>query len=154
MAASSKPVIISCALTGSIHTPTMSDALPVTPDEIVEQGVGAAEAGAAIEFDWSRSAGLSLETTFDASVRPKFRLSANASVRVGVDLLFTDVSHTFGPWTRVLGEFGPDMELGVSFPVRWSEANGLDLSLDNMTVRQPTLDAPALMSSVFDQLVG
>lgn len=113
-----------------------------------------AEAGAAIEFDWSRSAGLSLETTFDASVRPKFRLSANASVRVGVDLLFTDVSHTFGPWTRVLGEFGPDMELGVSFPVRWSEANGLDLSLDNMTVRQPTLDAPALMSSVFDQLVG
>ncbi|PWC46187.1 3-keto-5-aminohexanoate cleavage protein [Azospirillum sp. TSA6c] len=48
MAVSKKKVIISCALTGSIHTPTMSDALPVTPDEIVEQGVGAAEAGAAI----------------------------------------------------------------------------------------------------------
>lgn len=46
--AAQKKVIISCALTGSIHTPTMSDALPVTPDEIVEQGVGAAEAGAAI----------------------------------------------------------------------------------------------------------
>ena len=37
MAASPKKVIISCALTGSIHTPTMSDALPVTPDEIVEK---------------------------------------------------------------------------------------------------------------------
>ncbi len=49
MAAKKKnKVIISCALTGSIHTPTMSDALPVTPDEIVEQGLGAAEAGAAI----------------------------------------------------------------------------------------------------------
>ena len=48
MAAPRNKVIISCALTGSIHTPTMSDALPVTPDEIVEQGVGAAEAGAAI----------------------------------------------------------------------------------------------------------
>ncbi len=48
MAATRNKVIISCALTGSIHTPTMSDALPVTPDEIVEQGVGAAEAGAAI----------------------------------------------------------------------------------------------------------
>ncbi|NUB24050.1 3-keto-5-aminohexanoate cleavage protein [Azospirillum brasilense] len=46
--AAQKKVIISCALTGSIHTPTMSDALPVTPDEIVEQGVGAVEAGAAI----------------------------------------------------------------------------------------------------------
>jgi len=41
-------VIISCAITGSIHTPTMSDALPITPDQIAEQSIGAAEAGAAI----------------------------------------------------------------------------------------------------------
>jgi uncharacterized protein (DUF849 family) len=41
-------VIISCAITGSIHTPTMSDALPVTPDQIAEQAIGAAQAGAAI----------------------------------------------------------------------------------------------------------
>jgi uncharacterized protein (DUF849 family) len=41
-------VIISCAITGSIHTPTMSDALPITPDQIAEQAIGAAEAGAAI----------------------------------------------------------------------------------------------------------
>ena len=27
-------IIISCAITGSIHTPTMSDALPITPDQI------------------------------------------------------------------------------------------------------------------------
>lgn len=41
-------IIISCALTGSVHTPTMSDSLPVTPGEIIEQSVAAAEAGAAI----------------------------------------------------------------------------------------------------------
>ena len=41
-------VIISCAITGSIHTPTMSDALPITPDEIAKQAIEAAEAGAAI----------------------------------------------------------------------------------------------------------
>lgn len=41
-------VIISCAVTGSAHTPTMSDALPITPQEIAEQSVAAAEAGAAI----------------------------------------------------------------------------------------------------------
>lgn len=41
-------VIITCAITGSIHTPTMSDALPVTPDQIAQQAIGAAEAGAAI----------------------------------------------------------------------------------------------------------
>lgn len=41
-------VIISCAVTGSAHTPSMSDALPITPSDIIEQSVKAAEAGAAI----------------------------------------------------------------------------------------------------------
>jgi uncharacterized protein (DUF849 family) len=48
MAAKSDKVIISCAVTGAIHTPTMSDALPITPDQIASQAIGAAEAGAAI----------------------------------------------------------------------------------------------------------
>jgi uncharacterized protein (DUF849 family) len=41
-------VIISCAVTGSIHTPSMSDALPVNADQIAEQAIDAAKAGAAI----------------------------------------------------------------------------------------------------------
>ena len=41
-------VIITCAVTGAIHTPSMSPYLPVTPDEIAEAAIGAAEAGAAI----------------------------------------------------------------------------------------------------------
>ncbi|MEI4486750.1 3-keto-5-aminohexanoate cleavage protein [Frigidibacter sp. MR17.14] len=41
-------VIITCAVTGSIHTPSMSPHLPVTAAEIVEAAVGAAEAGAAM----------------------------------------------------------------------------------------------------------
>ena len=48
MAAKSDKVVITCAITGSIHTPTMSDALPVTPDQIATQAVAAAEAGAAV----------------------------------------------------------------------------------------------------------
>ena len=47
MAASQK-VIISCAVTGSVHTPSMSPYLPLTPDEIATAAVAAAEAGAAI----------------------------------------------------------------------------------------------------------
>jgi Uncharacterized conserved protein len=43
-----RKVIITCAVTGSIHTPTMSPYLPVTPNEIVDAAVGAAEAGASI----------------------------------------------------------------------------------------------------------
>ncbi len=41
-------VVITCAVTGSIHTPTMSSALPVTPEEIAQQAIDAANAGAAI----------------------------------------------------------------------------------------------------------
>ncbi len=41
-------VIISAAITGSIHTPTMSPHLPITPDQIAEHAIGAAKAGAAI----------------------------------------------------------------------------------------------------------
>ncbi|HJS33146.1 MAG TPA: 3-keto-5-aminohexanoate cleavage protein [Alphaproteobacteria bacterium] len=48
MAAASRKVIITCAVTGSIHTPTMSPHLPLTPDEVAEAAIGAAEAGAAI----------------------------------------------------------------------------------------------------------
>ncbi|QCK85937.1 3-keto-5-aminohexanoate cleavage protein [Phreatobacter aquaticus] len=46
--AKSPKVIITCAITGATHTPTMSEYLPVTPDAIIEQAAGAAEAGAAI----------------------------------------------------------------------------------------------------------
>lgn len=41
-------VIISCAVTGSIHTPSMSNHLPVTPDEIARQAIDAAAAGASV----------------------------------------------------------------------------------------------------------
>ena len=41
-------VIITCAVTGAIHTPAMSEYLPLTPDQITEQAIEAAEAGASI----------------------------------------------------------------------------------------------------------
>lgn len=43
-----RKVIITCAVTGAIHTPSMSPYLPVTADEIADAAIGAAEAGAAI----------------------------------------------------------------------------------------------------------
>jgi uncharacterized protein (DUF849 family) len=43
-----RKVIITCAVTGSIHTPTMSPYLPITPDEVAKDAIAAAEAGASI----------------------------------------------------------------------------------------------------------
>jgi len=48
MAAAEGKAIITCAVTGSIHTPSMSPHLPVTPAEIARAAIGAAQAGAAI----------------------------------------------------------------------------------------------------------
>jgi len=48
MAKSNRKIIISCAITGAVHTPTMSEHLPVTPTQIAASAVEAAEAGAAI----------------------------------------------------------------------------------------------------------
>ncbi len=44
----SKSVIITCAVTGGIHTPTMSPYLPITPEEIANAAIGAADAGASV----------------------------------------------------------------------------------------------------------
>jgi uncharacterized protein (DUF849 family) len=41
-------IIITCAITGSIHTPSMSPHLPITADQITDNAIGAAQAGAAI----------------------------------------------------------------------------------------------------------
>lgn len=43
-----RPVIITCAVTGSIHTPSQSPWLPLTPAQIIEESVAAAQAGAAV----------------------------------------------------------------------------------------------------------
>ncbi len=48
MAAAQGKVIITCAVTGSIHTPSMSPHLPITPEEIAQAAIEAAKAGAAI----------------------------------------------------------------------------------------------------------
>lgn len=44
----SRKVIITCAVTGSVHTPTMTPYLPITPDEIAKESIAAAEAGASV----------------------------------------------------------------------------------------------------------
>ena len=48
MAKEKRKVIITCAVTGAIHTPSMSPHLPVTPEDIINAALGASKAGASI----------------------------------------------------------------------------------------------------------
>ena len=82
---STKPVIISCAVTGSIHTPTMSPYLPVTPNEIATQAIDAAEAGAAILHLHARNPENGRPTPDPAvfmEFLPKIRDNSNAVINI------------------------------------------------------------------------
>jgi 3,5-dioxohexanoate:acetyl-CoA acetone transferase len=69
--APTRKVIVTCAVTGSIHTPSMSDHLPVTPEQIAASAVDAARAGAAILHLHARDPGDGRPTA-DADVFRQF----------------------------------------------------------------------------------
>lgn len=85
MARTQDKVIISCAVTGSVHTPTMSPYLPLTPDQIAEQAIEAAEAGAAILHLHARDARDGRPTAdpkvFDAFV-PRIAAATDAVINI------------------------------------------------------------------------
>ncbi|MEM7752822.1 MAG: 3-keto-5-aminohexanoate cleavage protein [Pseudomonadota bacterium] len=78
-------VIITCAVTSAIHTPTMSDHLPVTHDEIATQAIEAAEAGAAILHLHTRDpvdGRPSVEPSHYTSMLARVKQSTNAVVNI------------------------------------------------------------------------
>ena len=85
MARPQDKVIISCAVTGSVHTPSMSPYLPLSPDDIARQAIEAAEAGAAILHLHARDPGDGRPTAdpkvFDAFV-PRIRAATDAVINI------------------------------------------------------------------------
>ena len=85
MARPQDKVIISCAVTGSVHTPAMSPYLPLSPDDIARQAIAAAEAGAAILHLHARDPGDGRPTAdpqvFDAFV-PRIRAATDAVINI------------------------------------------------------------------------
>ncbi|MEO0654597.1 MAG: 3-keto-5-aminohexanoate cleavage protein [Pseudomonadota bacterium] len=80
-----KKTIISCAITGAVHTPTMSPYLPVHPDTIAEQAIAAAEAGAAILHLHARNpanGAPSVDPAHFAEMLPRIREATNAVVNI------------------------------------------------------------------------
>jgi uncharacterized protein (DUF849 family) len=85
MAAAQRKVIITCAVTGAIHTPTMSPHLPITPEEIAAAAIGAAEAGAAIVHLHARQPADGLPTQ-DPSMFRRFLPAIKAGSDVVINL--------------------------------------------------------------------
>lgn len=77
--------IITCAITGAIHTPTMSDALPYTADDIAAQAVEAAKAGASILHLHARrpeDGGVSVDVDHFAAFLPRIKQATDAVVNI------------------------------------------------------------------------
>jgi len=78
-------VIITCAVTGAIHTPTMSPYLPITPDDITREAIAAAEAGAAILHLHARNPETGQpDQTPEAFARflPRIKQGTNAAINI------------------------------------------------------------------------
>lgn len=103
------PTIITCAITGAIHTPTMSDALPYTADDIVGQSVAAAEAGASILHLHARrpqDGGVSVDPDHFAAFLPRIKQATDAVVNISTGgSLHLDISERLRPATV----FSPEM---------------------------------------------
>ena len=82
---SRKKTIITCAITGAIHTPTMSDALPYTADDIARQAIDAAEAGASILHLHARrpsDGGVSIDPNDFSAFLPRIKQATNAVINI------------------------------------------------------------------------
>jgi hypothetical protein len=112
-----------------------------------------AEGSAHLGIHWTRQEGLSLNAVVKGTARPQFEVNANARLHVSVDLLLGSIGHTWGPWKKPLGKFGPELEFGISVPVGWSEAKGLDFNVDNIAISYPQISAIDMMKSAFSELV-
>ena len=101
--------VITCAITGAIHTPTMSEALPYTADDIASQAVAAAEAGASVLHLHARNpvdGSVSLDPEQFAAFLPRIKQSTNAVINVSTGgSLKTPIEDRIAPARR----FSPEM---------------------------------------------
>jgi uncharacterized protein (DUF849 family) len=104
-----RKVIITCAVTGSVHTPTMSPHLPLTPDEIAGQAIGAAEAGAAILHLHARHAADG-RPAFDPAVYRQFLPRIHAATDAVINIT-TGGSHTMTLDQRLAGALDASPEM-------------------------------------------
>ena len=131
-----RKVIITCAVTGAIHTPTMSPHLPITPKEIAASAIEAAQAGAAIAHIHVRDPGtgnceIHLDRRlYEKRVFPAIQLNRSGTRREEL-LLPPEILQK----TRILRQFMYNMD----------EIEAMELMLKNMKATKSNVDFFDLM---------
>lgn len=108
MSKAKKKVAITCAITGAIHTPTMSDALPYRSEDIAQQAIDAAEAGAAILHLHARdpeNGSVSLNPDHFMRFLPTIKQNTNAVINISTGgSLKTSIEDRMEPANRASPE--------------------------------------------------
>ncbi|MEP0940219.1 MAG: 3-keto-5-aminohexanoate cleavage protein [Rhizobiaceae bacterium] len=109
MAKPQKKTIVTCAVTGAIHTPTMSDALPYTHDDIAGQAIAAAEAGASILHLHARNpkdGSVSIDVEDFQAFLPRIKQATNSVVNISTGgSMMTSIEDRIAPALK----FSPEM---------------------------------------------
>lgn len=109
MSKPSRKIIVTCAVTGAIHTPTMSDALPYRPEDIARQAIDAAQAGAAVLHLHARNpenGSVSIDSEHFLGFLPSIKALTNAVVNLSTGgSLRNTVAERIAPAKR----FSPEM---------------------------------------------
>ena len=109
MSKSHRKVIITCAVTGAIHTPTMSDALPYKPEDIARQAIDAADAGAAVLHLHARhpdTGAVSIDPEHFRAFLPTIKSQTNAVVNLSTG---GSLTNTVGERIAPALKFSPEM---------------------------------------------
>jgi len=101
--ARARKVVITCAVTGAIHTPSMSPYLPVTPDEIATAAIEAAEAGAAIVHLHARD-----PVTGKPDQRPEAFAPFLSRIKQGTDAV-VNLTSGGSPFMQIEERIGPSL---------------------------------------------
>ncbi len=110
------------------------------------------EAKAGVDVDWTRQKGLDLTAHGDITVQPTFKFDVSAYVKVEADLWVTTVNLYENHWNLASFEYGSGMEFGVSFPVHYTEAEGMNLALEQIEVKKPDIDPMSMLSGLMDKI--
>lgn len=130
--------MITCAITGAIHTPTMSDALPFKPEDIAQQAIDAAKAGATILHLHARNpenGAPSVDPALFMEFLPRIKAETDAIINISTGGSITmDIDERLAPSTSVSPEmcslnmgslnfsFHPLADRYESFKFDWEEA--------------------------------
>jgi hypothetical protein len=106
-----------------------------------------------LTVDWTPQAGLKIDTTAKAVMKPSLTLTLSGFCLVEADLLVKTVTLYEQEWKLAGFEVGSDLEFGVEFPVKYEEGKSFDVSLSDIKFITPDIDGGKLAKGAMDAVV-